>query len=76
MSSHGGGFAAKKDSRAWSPKLQRRMIAKPVVEEFTRQRIGAAEGEEKSEYTLQPSLTLAFRPLRTQRSGALLHESW
>ena len=49
---------------------------KPVIEEFTRQRIGETKGEEKSEYTLQPSLTLAFRPLRTQRSGALLLESW
>lgn len=46
MSSQGGRFAARKASRAWSPKLQRRTSAKPVVEEFTRQRIGEAEGDE------------------------------
>lgn len=36
--------------------------AKPVVEEFTRQRIGEAEDDEESECTLQPSLTPAFLP--------------
>lgn len=45
-SSQGGGFAARKASRAWSPKLQRRMSEKPVVEEFKRQRIGEAKGDE------------------------------
>lgn len=33
-------------SRAWAPMLQQTMSAKPVVEEFTRQRIGEAEGDE------------------------------
>jgi len=46
MSSQGSGFAARKASRAWSPKLQRRMSAKAVVEAFARQRIGEAEGDE------------------------------
>ena len=36
--------------------------AQPVVEEFTRQRIGEAEDDEESECTLQPSLTPAFLP--------------
>ena len=46
MSSHGGGFAVRKALRAWAPKLQRRMGARSAIEEFTRWRIGEAEGDE------------------------------